>query len=193
MFLIQKGGLVMWPLLATAVWALYLILERLFYYHVILRPQRKFLALITDADSLPDEPGRSRILKSLAVARKEKRLNTELALQTAEHDLEDAEYGLPSLGMIGQAAPLLGLLGSVAGLVSAFQRIDALAGVVNPSDLAGGIWQALLTTIVGLFIAIPALAAHSYFQSRLLRFERELHYLIARMADDFQRRGWEVI
>jgi biopolymer transport protein ExbB len=193
LFLIEKGGLVMWPLLATAVWTLYLILERLYYYNVILRPQRRLIERISSVDSLPETAGRSRILSSLLNARKERRLNTELALQTAEHDLQDAEYGLPSLGMIGQAAPLLGLLGSVVGLVSAFRRIDALSGAVNPSDLAGGIWQALLTTIVGLFIAIPALAAHSYFQSRLQRLERELHYLIVRIADDFQRRCWEVI
>jgi biopolymer transport protein ExbB len=193
LFLIEKGGLVMWPLLATAVWALYLILERLFYYYVILRPQRKFISLISDADTLPDAPGRSRILKSLADARKEKRLHAELTLQTAERDLQDAEYGLPSLGIIAQAAPLLGLLGTVTGLVRAFMQIEALAGIVNPSDLAGGVWEALLTTVVGLVIGIPALIAHNYFMSRLQRYERELHLLIARIADDFQRRGWEVV
>ncbi len=183
----------MWPLLAMAVWALYLILERLYYYHFILRLQRRHIALVTDADTLPDLPGKSRIFSALLSARGEKRLPAELAVQMAERDLQDAEYGMPSLGIIAQAAPLLGLLGTVTGLVSAFMRIEALSGLVTPSDLAGGIWEALLTTMVGLAIGIPALIAHNYFSSRLAQFERELHLLIARIADDFRRRRWEVL
>lgn len=183
----------MWPLLATAVWALYLIFERLYYYLFILRPQRKHIALVTDAETLPDIPGKSRIFSALITARKESRLPVELSVQMAERDLQVAEYGLPSLGIIAQAAPLLGLLGTVTGLVSAFMRIEALSGMVNPADLAGGIWEALLTTVVGLVIGIPALIAHNYFSSRLAQFERELHLLIARIADDFRRRGWEVL
>ena len=183
----------MWPLLAMAVWALYLILERLYYYIFILRPMRRHIALVTDADTLPDVAGDSRIFTSLLGAKKEQRLHAELTVQMAERDLQNAEYGLPSLGIIAQAAPLLGLLGTVTGLVRAFMRIEALAGVVNPSDLAGGVWEALLTTVVGLAIGIPALIAHNYFISRLQQYERELHLLIARIADDFQRRCWEVI
>lgn len=183
----------MWPLLAMAVWALYLILERLYYYIFILRPMRRHIALVTDADTLPDIPGKSRIFASLLGAKKEQRLPAELTVQMAERDLQDAEYGMPSLGIIAQAAPLLGLLGTVTGLVRAFMRIEELSGMVNPSDLAGGIWEALLTTVVGLVIGIPALVAHNYFSSRLAQYERELLLLIARIVDDFRRRGWEVL
>jgi biopolymer transport protein ExbB len=193
MFLLEKGGFFIWPLLAVAVWALYLILERAFYYAFILRPQRRHLALIKDGESLPDEAGRSRLLKALLDARTEKRLPADLAEQHVERDLQDAEYGLTSLSIIAQASPLLGLLGTVAGLIRVFIRIEALSGAVSPADLAGGIWEALLTTLVGLAIAIPALIAYGYFTSSLQRYERELHLLLTRVIDDFRRRGWEVV
>lgn len=193
MFLIEKGGFFIWPLLAVAVWALYLILERAYFYAFILHPRRRHLALIKDGETLPDEPGRSRLLKVLIEARSEKRLATDLAEQLAERDLQDAEYGLPSLSIIAQAAPLLGLLGTVTGLIRVFIRIEALSSMVNPSDLAGGIWEALLTTAVGLVIAIPALIAFGYFRSSLQRYERELHLLLTRVIDDFRRRDWEVV
>lgn len=193
MLLIDKGGIFIWPLLALAVWALYLIIERTVYYLAALLPLRKHLALIKDCETLPDEGGQSRLLRSLLRAKSEKRLAYDLALQMAERDLENAEYGLPSLSVIAQSAPLLGLLGTVSGLIAAFIRIEALAGAVSPSDLAGGIWEALLTTAVGLVIAIPALIAHNFFTSRLQRFERELHLLLTRITDDFRRKGWEVV
>jgi len=193
MLLIEKGGIFMWPLLAVAVWALYLIIERTIYYFVVLLPLRRHLALIKDCETLPDEPGRSRLLRSMLRATSEKRMAQDLALQMAEKDLEDAEYGLPSLSVIAQSAPLLGLLGTVSGLIAAFIRIEALMGAVSPAELAGGIWEALLTTVVGLVIAIPALIAHSFFTSRLQRFERELHLLLTRITDDFRRKGWEVV
>ncbi len=193
MFLLEKGGFFIWPLLAMAVWALYLIFERAYFYAFILHPRRRHLALIKDGETLPDEPGRSRLLKALIEARSEKRLATDLAEQLAERDVQDAEYGLPSLSIIAQAAPLLGLLGTVTGLIRVFIRIEALSSMVNPSDLAGGIWEALLTTAVGLVIAIPALIAYGYFTSSLQRYEHELHLLLTRVVDDFRRRGWEVV
>lgn len=193
MFLLEKGGFFIWPLLAVAVWALYLIFERAYFYAFILHPQRRHLALIKDGETLPDEPGRSRLLKLLIEARSEKRLATDLAEQLAERDVQDAEYGLPSLSIIAQASPLLGLLGTVAGLIRVFIRIEALSSMVSPSDLAGGIWEALLTTAVGLVIAIPALIAYGYFTSSLQRYEHELHLLLTRVIDDFRRRGWEVV
>jgi len=193
MFLIEKGGFFIWPLLAVAVWALYLIFERAYSYTFILHPLRRHLALIKDGETLPDDPGRSRLLKALIKARFEKRLAADLAVQFVERDLQDAEYGLPSLSIIAQAAPLLGLLGTVTGLIRVFIRIEALSSMVNPSELAGGIWEALLTTAVGLVIAIPALIAFGYFKSSLQRYEHELHLLLTRVIDDFRRRGWEVI
>jgi biopolymer transport protein ExbB len=67
---------------------------------------------------------------------------------------------LHALELISNVAPLLGLLGTVTGMVQVFQKIAGLTVAAAPAALAGGIWEALLTTVFGLIIAIPALAVH---------------------------------
>ena len=84
MLLIEKGGIFIWPLLAVAVWALYLVIERTIYYIAALLPLRRHLALIKDCETLPDEGGRSRLLRSLLQAKAERRLAQDLAAQMAE-------------------------------------------------------------------------------------------------------------
>jgi biopolymer transport protein ExbB len=59
--------------------------------------------------------------------------------------------------VLGNTAPLCGLLGTVAGVIGAFQAIEAAGGSVKVSDLAGGIWEAMLTTGMGMAVALPAL------------------------------------
>jgi biopolymer transport protein ExbB len=71
------------------------------------------------------------------------------------------------LTAIGQLSPMLGLLGTVTGLVAAFHQVELRGGQVQPADLASGIWEALLTTVFGLVVAIPALAGRHIFQQRL--------------------------
>ena len=62
---------------------------------------------------------------------------------------------------------MLGFLGTVIGMIMAFQRIEALGGNVDASVLAGGIWQALLTTAAGLSVAVPTFFAHNYIVARI--------------------------
>lgn len=81
-------------------------------------------------------------------------------------ELRDLESWLRPLASIGQLAPLLGLLGTVLGMISAFVEFQS-ASKVDPMLLAGGIWEALLTTAFGLVIAIPAMAAFYFLESRV--------------------------
>ena len=62
---------------------------------------------------------------------------------------------------------MLGLLGTVVGLVEAFRAVSTMQGPPDPSVLASGIWQALLTTVAGLLVAIPAIISHEWLQSRI--------------------------
>ncbi|MGB3622719.1 MotA/TolQ/ExbB proton channel family protein [Ketobacter sp. MCCC 1A13808] len=71
------------------------------------------------------------------------------------------------LEVIATTAPLLGLFGTVLGMIEAFQALEAAGSQVNPSILSGGIWQALLTTAVGLAVAIPVSMVHSWFERRV--------------------------
>jgi biopolymer transport protein ExbB len=74
------------------------------------------------------------------------------------------------LGTIAAVEPLMGLLGTVLGLIQAFQKVQSVAakgGGVNPSDLAGGIWAALITTAAGLLIAIPTYLGYRFLMARI--------------------------
>lgn len=71
------------------------------------------------------------------------------------------------LHVIGSIAPMLGLTGTVLGMIDAFTTISALEGMAQPQELAGGIGQALITTLLGLVVAIPSMVAFSYFRNKI--------------------------
>jgi len=72
-----------------------------------------------------------------------------------------------ALGLIGAIAPMLGLTGTVLGMIKAFNKIAATGGMARPDQLAGGIGQALVTTLLGLIVAIPSMVAFTYFRNRI--------------------------
>ncbi|RJP65506.1 MAG: MotA/TolQ/ExbB proton channel family protein [Candidatus Abyssobacteria bacterium SURF_17] len=106
--------------------------------------------------------------------------NVEMVQSTARREVGSLERGLLILEIITGISPLLGLLGTVLGIFHVFNVIVE-RGVGEASILSGGISEALITTIVGLFIAIPSLVAHSYFSKRVddlvLEFERYANML----------------
>ena len=71
------------------------------------------------------------------------------------------------LNVIGAIAPMLGLTGTVLGMIEAFNTIAAKEGMARPQELAGGIGQALITTLLGLLVAIPSMVAFSYFRNKI--------------------------
>ncbi len=77
------------------------------------------------------------------------------------------ERGLRFLDSVAQLAPLLGLFGTVLGMIDAFQALQSAGSQVDPSILAGGIWVALLTTAVGLVVAMPTALVLSWFEGRM--------------------------
>lgn len=76
---------------------------------------------------------------------------------------------LRPLEVIATLSPLLGLLGTVLGMIIAFQQMEAAGNQVDPSVLSGGIWQALLTTAVGLAVAIPVVTVHNWMERKVER------------------------
>jgi biopolymer transport protein ExbB len=85
--------------------------------------------------------------------------------RVARGALMDAGSGLRALDLIATIAPLVGLLGTVLGMIEAFQALQESGARADPSALAGGIWEALLTTAAGMAVAIPASMALSWFDS----------------------------
>jgi biopolymer transport protein ExbB len=100
-------------------------------------------------------------------------LETVLVHATDEEVRGLSRY-LQALATIGNIAPLLGLLGTVLGMIKAFMVIQQMGGKVNAAVLAGGIWEAMLTTALGLAVALPTIVAHSYLVARVDRYEAQL-------------------
>ncbi len=93
------------------------------------------------------------------------------------------EVSLRGLATVATLAPLLGLLGTVIGMIRAFMVIEGQGTNVSPALLAGGIWEALLTTAAGLTVAIPCLMFHNLFQGRIERVEGELSRMATELED----------
>jgi biopolymer transport protein ExbB len=85
------------------------------------------------------------------------------------------------LELIAMVSPLLGLLGTVLGMIQSFQELEMAQGAANASVLAGGIWQALLTTAAGLLVAIPAAVAAGLFSARIDNAAQSIESAVGRL------------
>lgn len=92
------------------------------------------------------------------------------------------ESYLPALATVANLAPLLGFLGTVTGMIKAFFAVS-IAGLGDPTAVAAGIAEALITTATGLFIAIPCFAAYNYFITRVNRFGLQMEEAATDVAD----------
>ena len=89
---------------------------------------------------------------------------------------------LPSLEVISQVSPLVGLLGTVIGMIDSFNELELGGSLVDPSILAGGIWTALLTTAMGLIVAIPALISHYFLEKKINDLFDDFETLISKLT-----------
>lgn len=180
--LFLAGGPLMWPIALCSVFCLAVILEKLLQFYRFKIDGRNFLNILLDnlsrnkikeAINLCDakEAPLAHILKAGILKHDRPRQEIEQAIEDAYiYELPKLEKGLGALSAISQICPLLGFLGSAIGMVICFQAIQLKSNALNPispGDLAAGIWQALLATIAGLLVAIPAYLAYHYFVNRI--------------------------
>jgi len=194
--LFSRGSFVMWPLLICSVIGLGIILERSWYFLHLRFNYQAFVDGLTDKLRARDLKGALTFSKEHAnpvpkIASlylqnlKNDGLRDDILKREGSFALEKAENHLRLLATITHLSPFLGLLGTVAGLVSAFHQIELLGGQVQPSDLAGGIWQALITTVFGLVIAIPCMAAYHGFENETDRISKRMQFLISELNEFF--------
>jgi biopolymer transport protein ExbB len=117
-------------------------------------------------------PGRrpqDRVAETAQSARANPALDQEMAVnevtRIAKREVAELRRGTRPLELIATIAPLIGLLGTVLGMIQAFQALQEAGSAVDPSILAGGIWEALLTTAAGMAVAIPASVLLSWIES----------------------------
>ena len=184
-----SGGPVMWPILLCSIFALAIIIEKFWHLNKIRVDMQKFLSDILDkikrheikeALQICDNMNSpiSHILKAGILKYDRTREQIKEAIEDASlYEVPKLEKNLSTLATIAHISPLLGLLGTVTGMVRCFQTIQAKATSfhpVSPGDLAGGIWEALLTTVAGLIVAIPTFVAYNYLVSRVNNFILEM-------------------
>lgn len=177
--IIFTGGIIMLPILACSVVALAITIERFFSLRratidtrelmdamrTVLRQNRTQEAI--DICNEADVPV-ARIMKAGILKHDRGKEDIREAMGDAGHlEIPRLERYLPALATTANIAPLLGLLGTVAGMIKAFAQIQNKQGLVNPSDLAEGISNALVTTAAGLTVAIPTLVVYNYFVTRV--------------------------
>lgn len=174
---LSKGGFFIWPILLCSIISIAVILERaLFFRRTRVRnknlPERT-LALLNakkpaDAAALCESEGSflSRFLSvGLKVADRPEEEKQKILRRAGSRELEAGEKYLRILSVIGSISTLLGLLGTVTGMVQTFRTIQEAGGMADVTVLAGGIWEALLTTVAGLCVAIPTLVCFHSFES----------------------------
>lgn len=116
----------------------------------------------------------------------------EKALEAAgQFEANGLSSNVRGLGVIANLAPMLGFLGTVTGMIKAFQAIAA-AGASNPSLVASGISEALITTAAGLLVGIPSLALFHFFRGRADRFVTEMEEIALELVDDLSRQPRDV-
>ena len=102
-------------------------------------------------------------------------------LNLIEKEIEKSQKLMPTLEIIAQVSPLIGLLGTVIGMIDSFNELELGGSLVDPSILAGGIWTALLTTAMGLIVAIPALISHYFFDRKIMQKYKRTETIIFRI------------
>ncbi|MCX5642295.1 MAG: MotA/TolQ/ExbB proton channel family protein [Candidatus Omnitrophica bacterium] len=191
--LIMKGGVVMIPIILCSILALAVIVERAINLHRAQIDSETFFRKVEDpirrnkiieAINLCDAtPGSvPRIVKSGLLCHDRSNDEIREAIEeTASFEIPYLERYVGILATVATVAPLLGLLGTVTGLMRAFMIIQMKSGLVNPSDLAGGIWEALITTVAGLTVAIPTYVAYNYFVNRVNAIITEMEKSASRL------------
>jgi biopolymer transport protein ExbB len=194
--LFKAGGITMIPLLACSILALAIIIEKAWSLRgrKVISPEVAGMVENLERDGQLVAPVAlcdrintpfARVIRTGLVNRKLARPDTvEMVQSAARREVKTHERGLLMLEIITGISPLLGLLGTVLGIFHVFSVIVE-RGVGEASNLSGGISEALITTIAGLFIAIPSFVAHSYFSQRIddhaLEIERYANMLIHKL------------
>ncbi len=185
----DKGGLVMGVLMALSVYTMAIILLKSYQFYmgrvasdqvadnvINLLENGQVMRAMDTARLSPSPLGR--VLHAIMDVLRDPRLSppkrhAEIQRVGNAH-IRDLERYMRGLDLAANVGPLLGLLGTVAGMVTAFSTLENAGSRVDPALLAGGIWEALLTTVAGLVIAIPAMAAHYMFDSQIEAFRANL-------------------
>ena len=195
---ILAGGPFMWPLLACSVLIITISVERLWFLqerlvtpngltNQIVNLFNKDLISNKQSNEIAELSSLGFLLVSVIQYKDLPRQNLESKIEEKAIEVKFIlERNLNMLGTIATISPLLGLLGTVVGMITAFTGLTETTGA-NPDLLAEGISQALITTAFGLFIAVPGLVLHKYFEHKVSFLLISLQVEVSRFIDVINR------
>ncbi len=190
-----KGGVIMWPILACSLIGAFVVIER----YLVLRKAKvdvsefmrklrslfhrgEIAAVLTYCEE-KNAPVANIIRKGLLKHGEGPEKVKEAIENAGREEVYHLEKRLALLASVAGIAPMLGFLGTVTGMIAAFHAVETAGGVVSPADLAGGVWEALLTTAFGLIVGIPALMIYNYFVTRVQQFVHEMEVTSTEFID----------
>lgn len=192
--IIRLGGVIMVLILALSLAAVAIIIERLLFFRRIRVDEEKMISRLKvtlekghfdEAISIcENNPAPITNLMRVGIDHRHQsqQVIKEMIMGAANSEIPRMERYLSTLGTIAHIAPLLGLLGTVTGNISAFGVLGNFGSVGDPSLLAKGISEALLTTAAGLIVSIPAIIFYNYLVSRvnhiIIRLENRVNELV---------------
>jgi biopolymer transport protein ExbB len=191
---IQKGGLLMWPILICSIISIGVFAERLFYFHRATIHVGEFLQGLSNlvrrrnfAEVLHESAGTpgpvARVIHAAIIRHDAPRAELkEIVQEAGQLEVPKLERFLGVLATLAFLTPLLGLLGTVAGMIEAFGTVTSSGGYATVTELSSGIYKSLLTTAAGLVVATPTFVAYSYLSSR-----------VNTMLHDMERAGIEIV
>lgn len=196
--ILTQGGFLMIPLFILSVLAIYVIAER---WRTLENSKMDIAAMLNNIESLLKSGSQQRAIqyceefdKPLARILKSGIRRLGRPIRDIEESIRNAgkkeifllEKRMNWLATIAGVAPLIGFTGTVTGMIRAFMDIQALQGNVNPSVLAGGIWEALITTATGLIVGIIAYGFYNFLLGKINRMIFELENASADFIDLLQ-------
>src|ERR1700683_782061 len=197
-----------------SAWSIGVMIDRALAYSAAHKQSRQFAPAVAgalregkldEAIKIADRYSKSHLAKVVVAGLQEFRahqMSSEISgeeIEASRRALERAaaivhaelKRGVSSLATIGSTAPFVGLFGTVLGIIHAFGAISA-SGTVGIAAVAGGISEALVTTAIGLFVAVPAVWVYNYFTNRIEAFDVEMGNSSSELIDYFLKRSQKV-
>jgi len=191
---IVKGGVVLWIIMGLSLVGLAIVVERLLYFRRIGVDEDKLLSRVRasvekghydEAMAICDtnESPMSALIKAGIEHRGYSEMEQkELLKDAASQETPRLERNISALGTIAHIAPLLGLLGTVTGTMEAFGVLGRFGAVADPSILAAGVSEALITTVGGIVVAVPAVIFYNFLVGKvnliLVKMEYQVNALV---------------
>ena len=196
---IEKGGFMMYPIIFSSILAFAIFVERMIVFSTIKLLKKESLREIFNKlefegisqckEVVENKKGPMKNFIMSLLNEKKEEVCEKAASGSGDEILFNLNKRMDFLAMLGSVTPLMGLLGTVIGMIKVFARVAEAGDLSDISILAGGIWEALITTAFGLAVAIPTLFAHNYLERKIDQIAHRMQQKALKIISIMRRTG----